>query len=99
MEALVEAQRTHNLAHQTVLVISNKADAYGLGAARMAGAMSRLGVRRFAAYGASEAVEVAESATEGTVLVLQKSRSHHRERTSSTDAQGGSMYTDCSIQP
>ena len=30
MEALVEAQRTHKLAHQTVLVISNKADAYGL---------------------------------------------------------------------
>lgn len=51
-----------------------KADAYGLGAARMASAMGRLGVRRFAAYGTSEAIEVAEAAAGSSVLVLQPTR-------------------------
>lgn len=47
-----------------------KADGYGFGGARMAGAMARVGVRHFAVYGVSEAVEVAQAAGEGTVLVL-----------------------------
>lgn len=51
-----------------------KADAYGLGAARMAAAMARLGVGRFAAYGTDEAVAVADAAAGATVLVLQPIR-------------------------
>lgn len=51
-----------------------KADAYGLGAARLAAAMARIGIRRFAAYGTDEAITVAEAAPEATVLVLQPIR-------------------------
>ena len=47
-----------------------KADGYGLGSARIAKAMSRAGVRHFAAYGVEEAVEIAQAAGKGTVLVL-----------------------------
>ncbi len=52
-----------------------KADGYGLGAARIAAAMHRMGVRRFAAYGVDEAVEVADAAPHATVLILQPVRS------------------------
>ena len=47
-----------------------KADAYGLGAGRMAGAMGRIGIGSFATYGPEEAIEVANATTRGWVLVL-----------------------------
>ena len=47
-----------------------KADAYGLGAGRMAGAMGRIGIGSFATYGPEEAVEVADATSQGWVLVL-----------------------------
>lgn len=47
-----------------------KADAYGLGAGRIAGAMGRIGIRSFATYGPDEAVEVADATSQGWVLIL-----------------------------
>ena len=51
-----------------------KADAYGLGATRMASTMHRLGIRRFAAYGLAEAIEVADAAPGAEVIVLMPVR-------------------------
>ncbi|MAD20484.1 MAG: alanine racemase [Planctomycetaceae bacterium] len=47
-----------------------KSDAYGLGAARIAGSMASMGIRNFAAYQPEEAVEVATAARGASVLVL-----------------------------
>ena len=47
-----------------------KADAYGLGAGRIAGAMARIGITSFATYGPEEAVEVADATPKGWILVL-----------------------------
>ncbi|MCP4013369.1 MAG: alanine racemase [Phycisphaeraceae bacterium] len=47
-----------------------KSDAYGLGAARIAGSMASMGIRNFAAYQPQEAIEVATAARGASVLVL-----------------------------
>ena len=47
-----------------------KSDAYGLGAARIAGSMASMGIRNFAAYQPQEAIEVATAAHGASVLVL-----------------------------
>lgn len=47
-----------------------KSDAYGLGAARIAGSMASMGIRSFAAYQPQEAIEVATAARGASVLVL-----------------------------
>lgn len=64
---MIEPTRAVDLERLCAVV---KADGYGLGAARMARAMARLGVVHFAAYGVEEAIEVAQVIGDGTVLVL-----------------------------
>ncbi|MAD77876.1 MAG: alanine racemase [Planctomycetaceae bacterium] len=56
-----------------------KADAYGLGAVRMAAAMHRIGISRFAAYGPSEAAEVADASPDSVVIVLMPVRELARD--------------------
>ncbi|MAC20063.1 MAG: alanine racemase [Phycisphaerae bacterium] len=63
-----------------------KADAYGLGAIRMAAAMHRIGISRFAAYGPAEAVDVAEAAPDSVVIILMPVRELAR------DARAISLY-------
>ena len=45
-----------------------KADAYGLGAGRIAGVMGQIGIESFATYGPEEAVEVADATPKGWAL-------------------------------
>ena len=56
-----------------------KADAYGLGAGRIAGAMGRIGIESFATYGPQEALEVGDATTRGWVLVLMPVRELSRD--------------------
>lgn len=66
-----------------------KADAYGLGAGRIAGAMGQIGIESFATYGPAEALEVADATARGWVLVLMPVRELSRDtRTVSLLGQG-----------
>lgn len=66
-----------------------KADAYGLGAGRIAGVMGQIGIESFATYGPEEAVEVADATAKGWALVLMPIRELARDtRTLSLLGQG-----------
>lgn len=76
-----------------------KADAYGLGAGRIAGAMGRIGIGSFATYGPEEAVEVADATARGSVLVLMPVQELPRDsRTVSLLGQGRLHFSAHGLQ-
>lgn len=79
LEANLVAVARHMNRDLDALCAVVKADAYGLGATRMASTMHRLGIRRFAAYGLAEAIEVADAAPGAEVIVLMPVRELGRD--------------------
>ncbi|MEE2972302.1 MAG: alanine racemase [Planctomycetota bacterium] len=79
LEANLGAVARHMNRDLEALCAVVKADAYGLGAARLAYPQPSQGLPRFAAYGLSEAIEVGDAAPGADVIVLMPVRELRRD--------------------
>ena len=75
-----------------------KSDAYGLGAARIAGSMASMGIRNFAAYQPQEAVEVLQR-LKAFQVEARRDRAERAERAKAEGSPGGVDASPASASP